>query len=123
QIELGVARRDRGVGRMDPTSRFILSSPQDRRLNEDTGLNVQRSTFNVQRSESEDPHICVVQAFVLFVPQPNKAASPAGENPAMVNDDEPSSHNRLGSVGDPAQASSVVKVLTGAGQARLQAAP
>src|SRR2546430_1678060 len=69
------------------------------------------------------PYIYVVQAFVLFVPQPNKAASPAGENPAMVNDDEPSSHNRLGSVGDPAQASSVVKVLTGAGQARLQAAP
>src|SRR5207247_9128764 len=52
---------------MDPTTRFILSSPQDRRLNEDTGLNVQRSTFNVERSESEDPHICVVQAFVLFV--------------------------------------------------------
>jgi len=53
----------------------------------------------------------------------HKAASPAGESPAMVNDDEPSSHNRLGLVGDPAQASSVVKVLTGAGQARLQAAP
>ena len=29
----------------------------------------------------------------------HKAASPAGEKPVMVNDDEPSSHNRLGCLG------------------------
>ncbi len=35
----------------------------------------------------------------------------------MVNDDEPSSNNRPGLLGDPAQESSVAKVLAGAGQA------
>jgi hypothetical protein len=47
----------------------------------------------------------------------HKAASPAGESPAMVNNDEPFSHNQRGPLGDPAHESLVVKALARAGRA------
>jgi len=46
----------------------------------------------------------------------HKADSPAGESPAMVNDDEPFSDNQLGHWGDPAQESLVVNVLAEQGK-------
>jgi hypothetical protein len=46
----------------------------------------------------------------------HKADSPAGESPAMVNDDEPFSDNQLGRWGDPAQESLVVNVLAEQGK-------
>ena len=90
------------AGGLVPQPNGIIHNPLDGRQRRRCGHSKRRAGRTIQPTgepRATGPAVVVRSSLRSLCSAAHKAASPAGESPAMANDDEPSSHNRLGSLG------------------------